>query len=311
MILANADNLRIGYDSFPRVQAIFSGGSLAWERVAETSILEYEINGSNDAYTVTGVQNTFESKETIALQGYLTIPSTHQSLPVTAIAGGALFSSQPFYNEDRLRGVTIPSSITSIGEGAFSISNNITRMVLHNGITSIGTGAFNGLSKLNSISLPSGLTELNPSLLNGCTSLTSITIPSGVTAIGASVFYGTSISSITIPSLVNSIGNSTFANCTSLTSITIPNSVTLLGSDLFNGCSALTSATFGSGITEIRERTFFNCTSLSTINCLATAAPTLTDTNAFGNVSATEFHVPTGATGYSATYGGLDVVKDL
>jgi hypothetical protein len=311
MILANADNLKIGNDSFPRVQAIFSGESLEWERVAETSVLTYQINGSNDAYSVTGVDNTFESQETIALQGYLTIPSTYLGLPVTAIADGNSLSEIPFYNESRIRGVTIPTSITSIGNQAFYLSSNITRMVLHNGITSIGYNAFGGLSKLSSISLPSGLTELDTGLLSGCTSLTSITIPSGITTIGASVFNGTSISSITIPSLVNSIGNSTFASCTSLTSITIPNSVTLLGRDLFNGCSALTSATLGSGITEIRERTFFNCTSLSTINCLATTAPTLEDTNAFGNVSATEFHVPTGATGYSATYGGLDVVKDL
>jgi hypothetical protein len=220
MILANADNLKIGNDSFPRVQAIFSGESLEWERVAETSVLTYQINGSNDAYSVTGVDNTFESQETIALQGYLTIPSTYLGLPVTAIADGNSLSEIPFYNESRIRGVTIPTSITSIGNQAFYLSSNITRMVLHNGITSIGYNAFGGLSKLSSISLPSG-------------------------------------------------------------------------------------------ITEIRERTFFNCTSLSTINCLATTAPTLEDTNAFGNVSATEFHVPTGATGYSATYGGLDVVKDL
>ena len=301
MILANADSIKSGMHN---VAAVFSGTDLIYMTQADTSILTYQINSSNTAYSITGTGSGI-------LFGHLDLPSTYNGLPVTAIADGTNSTRVAFFNNDYIRKVTIPSSITTIGSRAFSFSDRITTIILHNNISSIGFNAFEGLSKLSSISLPSGLTELDTGLLSGCTSLTSITIPSRVTAIGASVFNRTSISSISIPSLVNSIGNSTFASCTSLTSITIPNSVTLIGRDLFNGCSALTSATFGSGITEIRERTFFNCTSLSTINCLATTAPTLEDTNAFGNVSATEFHVPTGATGYSATYGGLTVVKDL
>ena len=256
MILANADSIKSGTAD---VAAVFSGTDLIYMTQADTSILTYQINSSNTAYSITGTGSGI-------LFGHLDLPSTYNGLPVTAIADGTNSTRVAFFNNDYIRKVTIPSSITTIGSRAFSFSDRITTIILHNNISSIGFNAFEGLSKLSSISLPSGLTELDTGLLSGCTSLTSITIPSGVTAIGASVF---------------------------------------------NGCSALTSATFGSGITEIRERTFFNCTSLSTINCLATTAPTLEDTNAFGNVSATEFHVPTGATGYSATYGGLTVVKDL
>lgn len=269
MILSQADDVKIGNDAFPRAQAIFSGEYLTWERVAETSILAYQINDSNDAYSVTGVNNTFESNDTIALQGYLTIPSTHQSLPVTAIAGSTSLSSMPFYNEDRLRGVTIPTSITSIGDYAFRSSDNITRMVLHNGITSIGSGAFQGLAKLKSIDLPSGLTQLDDFLINGCSSLTSVTIPSGVTIIGASVFGNCSgLTSITIPTGVTSIGVSAFQNCTGLTSITIPTGNRIISASLFNGCTSLTSVTFGfdsppGQVKSIGERAFRGCTSLT------------------------------------------------
>jgi len=63
-------------------------------------------------------------------------------------------------------------------------------------------------------------------------------------------------------------------------------------------------------VTSIGDRAFEVCTNLATINCLATTAPTL-GSNAFNIVSATDIHVPAGATGYGTTYGGLTVVADL
>ena len=59
--------------------------------------------------------------------------------------------------------------------------------------------------------------------------------------------------------------------------------------------SALTSITIPSAVTSIGNYAFANCTSLATVNCLATTAPTL-GSNPFTNISATEIHVPVGAT---------------
>jgi len=63
-------------------------------------------------------------------------------------------------------------------------------------------------------------------------------------------------------------------------------------------------------VTSIGSYAFALCTSLATVNCLATTAPTL-GSRAFYGISATEIHVPVGATGYTSTYGGLTVVFDL
>jgi hypothetical protein len=63
-------------------------------------------------------------------------------------------------------------------------------------------------------------------------------------------------------------------------------------------------------VTTIGDYAFVTSVSLATINCLATTAPSL-GSYAFYQTQATEIHVPVGATGYTATYGGLTVVADL
>ena len=91
----------------------------------------------------------------------------------------------------------IPDGVTTLGGGAFTNNDDITKVIMPNSVTSIGNSAF-----------------------SGCTSLTSITIPDSVTIIGGGAFSScSSLTSITIPDSVTSIGNSAFSGCTSLTDI--------------------------------------------------------------------------------------------
>ena len=66
--------------------------------------------------------------------------------------------------------------------------------------------------------------------------MTSIAIPESVTHIGESAFRNCAMASIAIPESVTSIGSSAFENCKSLRSITIPDSVTSVGEDAFLYC---------------------------------------------------------------------------
>ena len=137
--------------------------------------------------------------------------------------------------------VTIPSSVTTIGNRAFSYCTNLTSVIIPDGVTSIGNGAFYSCTSLTSVTIPDGVTSIGNSAFYECSSLTSVTIPSSVTAMGGFAFsYCSSLTSVTILDGVTSIGGGAFSGCSSLTSVTIPASVTTIGSMAFSYCSMLT-----------------------------------------------------------------------
>jgi len=88
--------------------------------------------------------------------------------------------------------------------------------------------------------------------------------------------------------------------------------VSTIGNYAFSFCNELTSITIGSGVTSLGE-TAFGYSPVTSLNCLATTAPTLAAQGSFGSGSlmTTEIHVPVGATGYGTTYDGLTVIYDL
>jgi hypothetical protein len=207
--------------------------------------------------------------------------------------GTTQISDDPYnypYTTDIQSGVEQTRNLTSItdADGYFYTGNALTSIYVGSNVTSVGSYAF-----------------------YYCTGVTSINIPSSVDSIGSNAFYFCSgLTSITIADSVTSIGSGAFGFCPNLTDVNIPNSVTTIESYTFNGCSSLTSINIPADVTSIGNYTFSSCTSLATINCLATTAPTLGN-NAFSGVATNEIHVPVGATGYGATYGGLIVVADL
>ena len=102
--------------------------------------------------------------------------------------------------------VTIPASfeydgvtysVTSIGVSAFKarinnhqVCSSLTSITIPNSVTSIGNAAFCDCYRLTSITLPNSVTSIGGSAFSGCSGLTSITIPNSVTSIGYEAFSG-------------------------------------------------------------------------------------------------------------------------
>ena len=147
-------------------------------------------------------------------------------------------TSSTYYIPSSLKSVTITGG--NILWGAFYGCSNLTSVTIPDSITAIGNQAFYGCTGFTSITIPDGVTSIGYQAFYGCTALTSITIPDGVTSIGYQAFYGcTALTSITIPEGVTSIDYNAFENCTGLTNVTIPNSITFIGYKVFNGCTSL------------------------------------------------------------------------
>ncbi len=192
------------------------------------------------------------------------------------IVDGALHSFAPA----GITEYTIPDSVTSIGDSAFSYCTALTSVTIPNSVTAIGSGAFHNTS-LTSVTIPDSITSIGELAFGGCSSLTAFyskfasvdnrcLIVDGV----LNSFAPAGLTEYTIPDVVTSIGRQVFQGYTSLTSVTIPDGVTSIGNLAFDCCRRLTSVTIGNGVTSIGGNAFYMCTSLKDVYCKPTVPPT-------------------------------------
>ncbi|MCL1932109.1 MAG: leucine-rich repeat protein [Treponema sp.] len=238
-----------------------------------TAGLEFELindGGDNDG--------TYRVRKGTVYWDEVHIPAYHRPnvnsdyKPVTEIGS----TSDEWYNgaffNTRITSVTIPASVTSIGNGAFYIySSTVDSLATvtfaeNSQLKTIGTEAFYNCTSLTSVTIPAGVTSIGEKAFALCTSLASITIPAGVTSIGDTAFSNcTSLASVTIAEGVTTIGDNAFYNCTGLASVTIPSSVTSIGAYAFSGCTSLTEITIPASVTSISFGAFYDWTNAQTI----------------------------------------------
>lgn len=164
--------------------------------------------------------------------------------------------------ECEMTSIEIPSSVTSIGENAFTRCTNLSSITIPYSVTSIGTSAFS-YSGLTSIEIPSSVTSIASRAFEGCSNLSSVTIPNSITSIESGAFSNCGLTSVEIPSSVTSIGSRAFEGCTSIQSIIIPDGVTLIKEKTFSECTSLTSITIPNGVVSIGSCAFEGCSSLT------------------------------------------------
>ena len=176
------------------------------------------------------------------------IPKTYRGIPVKEIKDSA------FSYQTRLKSITLPDSVTSIGNDAFYGCSGLTSIFVDkrntkyhsagNCLIETATKTLILGCKTSVIPTDGSVTSIGNYAFYDCTGLTSITIPDSVTHIGDYAFsYCTGLTSVIIGNNVTSIGGGAFRDCTGLTSITIPDSVTSIGFSAFRGCSSLESIT--------------------------------------------------------------------
>lgn len=102
----------------------------------------------------------------------------------------------------------------------FLNNQEIKDLVLPNSLTSIEHGIFYGCSGITSVTIPINVTYIDYDAFNGCTGLTSVTIPNKVTNIGHRAFQNCSnLTEIIIPNSVTKIGTDAFRGCSALTDV--------------------------------------------------------------------------------------------
>lgn len=189
-------------------------GNPAVQDAANEQLFDFKFILNNTAVIVT----RYRYKGTAA---DVTIPSCYKGKPVTMIDHAAFFNSV-------VTSVTIPDSVTSIGDNAFGFCSQLTNISIPNSVTDIGFSAFAHCTSLKSITLPSSLSSISEALFSGCSQLTTIQIPDSVPSIQSCAFY----------------------HCRNLETIRIPVSVTLIETDAFAGCPSLMTVTYSGSKTR-------------------------------------------------------------
>ena len=194
----------------------------------------------------------------------ITIPNS-----VTSIGEAA------FENCSGLTSVTIPNSVTSIGGSAFWCCRGLTSVTIGNSVTSIGEAAFYNCSGLTSVSIGNSVTSIGGGAFEDCSGLTSVTIPNSVTSIGVMAFYDCSglttlnfnaINCQDFEAYYDNNGNRYYPfSGTSLTTVNIGDSVQRIPANFVRGCSGLTSVTIPTGVTSIGEVAFYGCGGLTSV----------------------------------------------
>ena len=208
-----------------------------------------------------------------------------------------------FYRNKHLTSVTIPDSVMTIGNHAFSGCSGLTSVTIGNNVTDIGERAFDECIGLTSVYIsdllswckitfgdfyanplrfaqnfyldgelvtdlviPIGVTSIGDYAFSSYDGLISVTISNGVTNIGEQAFREcNSLTNVTISDSVMSIGSSAFYYCKSLMNVKIGNSVESIGDSAFNGCNELTKVTIPDSVTSIGGSAFDGCSGLTSV----------------------------------------------
>ncbi|MCL2294950.1 MAG: leucine-rich repeat domain-containing protein [Spirochaetes bacterium] len=137
--------------------------------LGSTGFQEYIVSANNPYFTT--VDGVLFNKDKTTLISFPQGRSGHFSIPgtVTSIAYKA------FYGSIGLTSVTIPASVTSIGDFAFAESGLIS-VAIPEGVTSIGRHAFAGSENLISIRIPGSVSYIGAFAFNRCTNLRHFTV---------------------------------------------------------------------------------------------------------------------------------------
>lgn len=237
---------------------------------------------------------------------HLKIPAELDGYPVTSIGDDAFRNysfpdilDDEFSNCDNLTSVSLPNSVTSIGNHAFSGWDSLTSINLPNSITCISGNPFCSCNHLRAIrvspthpflatidgvlfekstktllchpcsldnstyAIPEGIISIGKSAFESCDKLTSVSLPDSITTIGDSAFaWCDSLTSINLPNSVTCIGKGAFRFCIRLINLSLPNSVTSIGGLAFRSCLSLTSINLPDSITSIAKDAFSSCPKL-------------------------------------------------
>lgn len=240
------------------------------------------------------------------------------SLKTVTLKGDTQICDNAFTGGSKLEGISIPSTVLTVGSNAFSsctVLNSLTiELGNQNFFVQSGILYKNGTNEIlgsvaffsGELSYPEGITAIPGGDMTG---VTKITVPDTVTrfitsaknlapveAMGPYFLFG-SLTKTNLVSATVTTGTTApaFNGAANLVTVVLPSNMTSVPSGAFSGCQSLKTVTLPSGINVINSKLFYNCKSLTSI-VIPDAVMTIGEDAFYGCESLTEINIPSGVT---------------
>ena len=227
------------------------------------------LTGSMDARDFAYVQSSMPKLEQLDLTG-VTIEEYSDKMPVFANFTYYPANELPKYGLmgiASLTSVVLPSTITSVGEGAMAGCTGIATLALPASVTTVDASAFSGMTALTAVSGGEGVQTIGDYAFSHCSALTAMPQMAQLASVGTSAFVDDkALSAFTFPQSLQTIGESAFQGC-ALTAVNLsacPN-LTVVGAWAFADNASLQSASLPASVTSLGDGAFFYSSSLQSV----------------------------------------------
>ena len=231
-----------------------------------------------------------DGKNGMSVGGKIEIPATVEYMDkiydVTAVGDFA-------FSESSITEITLPKSITAIGDSAFIKCSKLTSFQIPSGVRSIGSRAVADCESLKAVTYTpdSSLEELGDGALGDNQALEIALLPNTLKKVGTHLFLwdislktvefqegsqlivlpeGTflwcmKLETIDLPVGIAKIDAEAFYECQSLKEVGSLPGVTEIGENAFYDCRLLKEVTLGDGLKELNNGAFYTCTGLTAV----------------------------------------------
>ena len=163
----------------------------------ETDSFRFTINGS------TAILTGGDADESLVIPSVVNVNGT--DFPVTAINDGA------FRDNLKIREVTIPASVVTVGDKAFSGCTYLESLAIEDGQKTLAFGA----DVFDNCAIKEAYIgrEMNGAPLRGMSTLAKVSFGKSVSSVKDYEFFNTGLTDMLIPAQIKSIGYAAFGNC--------------------------------------------------------------------------------------------------